>query len=169
MVLLRITITESRYSHYRSCVGFCQGNFNSDNCAAGGFTLDYGPFGFCEVYNPEFQPWTGGGIHYSFLNQPVAAEKNFQMFCLALKPLLASQEELLREFEDIENSYSMIMQKEMEKMWALKLGLLKFHSELFEELELLMIQTPVDYTIFFRELSSLPENINAQRMKYQKL
>lgn len=27
-------------------VGYCQGNFNSDNCAAGGFTLDYGPFGF---------------------------------------------------------------------------------------------------------------------------
>jgi len=26
-------------------VGYCQGNFNSDNCAAGGFTLDYGPFG----------------------------------------------------------------------------------------------------------------------------
>ena len=31
-------------------VGFCQGNFNSDNCAVGGFTLDYGPFGFCDVY-----------------------------------------------------------------------------------------------------------------------
>ncbi|MDN3684727.1 protein adenylyltransferase SelO family protein [Vibrio sinaloensis] len=27
-------------------VGYCQGNFNSDNCALGGFTLDYGPFGF---------------------------------------------------------------------------------------------------------------------------
>ncbi|CAN0601431.1 unnamed protein product, partial [Ectocarpus sp. 12 AP-2014] len=31
-------------------VGYCQGNFNSDNCAAGGFTLDYGPFGFCDVF-----------------------------------------------------------------------------------------------------------------------
>ena len=41
-------------------VGYCQGNFNSDNCAAGGFTLDYGPFGFCELFNPRFQPWTGG-------------------------------------------------------------------------------------------------------------
>ena len=30
-------------------VGYCQGNFNSDNCAAGGYTLDYGPFGFCEL------------------------------------------------------------------------------------------------------------------------
>jgi len=39
-------------------VGYCQGNFNSDNCAVGGFTLDYGPFGFCDVFNPHYQPWT---------------------------------------------------------------------------------------------------------------
>ena len=32
-------------------VGYCQGNFNSDNCAAGSFTLDYGPFGFCELFD----------------------------------------------------------------------------------------------------------------------
>ena len=61
-------------------VGYCQGNFNSDNCAAGGFTLDYGPFGFCEMFDPRFQPWTGGGFHFSFLNQPGAAKANFQMF-----------------------------------------------------------------------------------------
>ena len=33
-------------------VGYCQGNFNSDNCAAGSYTLDYGPFGFCELFDP---------------------------------------------------------------------------------------------------------------------
>ena len=53
-------------------VGYCQGNFNSDNCAAGGFTLDYGPFGFCEIFDPWFQPWIGGGEHFSFFNQPAA-------------------------------------------------------------------------------------------------
>lgn len=31
-------------------VGFCQGNFNSDNCLVGGRTMDYGPFGFVELY-----------------------------------------------------------------------------------------------------------------------
>jgi uncharacterized protein YdiU (UPF0061 family) len=36
-------------------VGYCQGNFNSDNCAAGGFTLDYGPFGFIEAYHCSFR------------------------------------------------------------------------------------------------------------------
>ena len=58
-------------------VGYCQGNFNSDNCAAGGFTLDYGPFGFCEIFDPGFQPWTGGGEHFAFFNQVAAAEANF--------------------------------------------------------------------------------------------
>lgn len=56
-------------------VGFCQGNFNSDNTAVGGFTLDYGPFGFIDLFDPSYQSWTGGGQHFSFLNQPVAAEK----------------------------------------------------------------------------------------------
>ena len=36
--------------------------------------LDYGPFGFCELFD-RFQPWTGGGAHFSFFNQPVAAER----------------------------------------------------------------------------------------------
>jgi uncharacterized protein YdiU (UPF0061 family) len=67
-------------------VGYCQGNFNSDNCAAGGFTLDYGPFGFCELFDPRFQPWTGGGEHFSFFNQHIAAEANYQMFWAALRP-----------------------------------------------------------------------------------
>jgi len=35
-------------------VGYCQGNFNSDNCTAGGYTLDYGPFGFCELFDLRF-------------------------------------------------------------------------------------------------------------------
>ncbi len=56
-------------------IGYCQGNFNSDNCAAGGFTLDYGPFGFCEVFDPRYQPWIGGGDHFSFFNQLVPALK----------------------------------------------------------------------------------------------
>jgi uncharacterized protein YdiU (UPF0061 family) len=58
-------------------VGYCQGNFNSDNTQAGGVTLDYGPFGFIEKFDPNYQPWTGGGEHFSFWNQPVAAARNF--------------------------------------------------------------------------------------------
>ncbi|PUE63945.1 hypothetical protein B0174_08820 [Arcobacter caeni] len=141
-------------------VGFCQGNFNSDNCAAGGFTLDYGPFGFTEMFDPKYQSWTNGGIHFSFFNQPVAAQKNFKSFCSALKPLLSLKPEVLEELEKIENNFSKFMQEKMENMWANKLGIEKFDVELFEELINLMIETKVDYTIFFRELSSIPNDIN---------
>jgi len=140
-------------------VGYCQGNFNSDNCAAGGFTLDYGPFGFCDVFNPQYQPWTGGGLHFSFLNQPLAAERNFDMFCKSLQPLLALHQTSLKQLDKIRNGFTAVMQTKMEKMWTAKLGLGTFHAELFSELETLMVQTPVDYTIFFRELSKIPDDI----------
>lgn len=140
-------------------VGYCQGNFNSDNCAAGGFTLDYGPFGFCEAFNPYFQPWTGGGHHFAFLNQPIAAERNFQMFCAALRPLLSAQPAFLQRLDKIQADFPKVMQAEMDTMWAAKLGLEVFSAELFNELITLMTQTPVDYTLFFRELSTLPNSI----------
>ncbi len=149
-------------------VGYCQGNFNSDNCAAGGFTLDYGPFGFCDVFNPHYQPWTGGGHHFSFLNQQVAAERNSHLFCTALRPLLASNQDTLRQLDEIRNGFSKVMQAQMEKMWAAKLGLGTFHAALFSELETLMVQTPVDYTIFFRELSMVPDGIGPLKKSFYK-
>jgi uncharacterized protein YdiU (UPF0061 family) len=164
-------------------VGFCQGNFNSDNCSVGGFTLDYGPFGFCDVYDPHFQSWTGGGHHFSFMNQPVAAQQNFKSFCNALRPLLASyqstlqhepskknslQQDYLQQLDEIQDGFSNVMQAQMEKMWARKLGLSTFNKALFSELESLMAQTPVDYTIFFRELSMLPENIAPLKKSFYK-
>ncbi len=141
-------------------VGYCQGNFNSDNCAAGGFTLDYGPFGFIDMFDPRYQPWTGGGVHFSFLNQPQAAERNFHMFCLALKPLLESNQDALSHLDEIKNDFPKVMQEELQKMWSAKLGLSTFDAALFKELVMLMIETSVDYTIFFRELSTIPEDIS---------
>jgi uncharacterized protein YdiU (UPF0061 family) len=52
-----------------------------------------------------------------------------------------------------------VMQAQMENMWAAKLGLDTFNSALLSELQMLMAQTPVDYTIFFRELSAVPDDI----------
>jgi len=147
-------------------VGYCQGNFNSDNCAAGGFTLDYGPFGFCEIFDPNYQPWTGGGHHFAFWNQPVAAKRNFEMFCKALQPLLLSNQEALQQLDEICTGFSKAMQVDMEKMWAAKLGLDKFDESLFSELAMLMFQTPVDYTIFFRELSSIPNEIEPLKKSF---
>ncbi len=53
------------------------------------------------------------------------------------------------------------MQEKMQNMWAKKLGLDKFDVELFEDLINLMIDTKVDYTIFFRELSNIPHNLSS--------
>ncbi|MBU1216064.1 YdiU family protein [bacterium] len=142
-------------------VGYTQGNFNGDNCAAGGFTLDYGPFGFIDMFDPKYQPWTGGGVHFSFLNQPQAAERNFQMFCKALQPLLQSHENELALLGEIKDGFSNVMQDKMMQMWASKLGLQSFDANLFNELIKLMIETSVDYTLFFRELSSVPDDISA--------
>ena len=155
-------------------VGFCQGNFNSDNCAVGGFTLDYGPFGFCDVFNPHYQPWTGGGHHFSFMNQPSAAQRNFDMFCSALRPLLVSHQDYLLELDEIQSGFAKVMHTQMKKMWAAKLGLSTLNTAsdkalcnvLISELETLMMQTPVDYTIFFRELSSIPDDIGPLKKSF---
>ena len=137
-------------------VGFCQGNFNSDNCAAGGYTLDYGPFGFCERFDPGFQPWTGGGEHFSFFNQPVAAGANYQMFWSALRPLLADNSEALAQLDSIRDGFAGAMNQELEAMWASKLGLATPDAALVNELLELMLRSQADYTIFFRRLSEIP-------------
>ena len=147
-------------------VGYCQGNFNSDNCAAGGFTLDYGPFGFCEVFDPHFQPWTGGGRHFCFANQPAAAERNFRTFCTTLRPLLDDDRQAIRQLDAIEEDFAKVMGEKLERMWASKLGLASVSAELFVELQTLMAATPVDYTIFFRELSAIPDGIEPLKKSF---
>ena len=147
-------------------VGYCQGNFNSDNCAAGGFTLDYGPFGFCEVFDLHYQPWTGGGRHFCFANQPAAAERNFRTFCTALCPLLDQDQEAIQQLDAIQDDFAKVMGEKLERMWASKLGLASVNPELFVELQALMTTTPVDYTIFFRELSAVPDSIESLKKSF---
>ena len=150
-------------------VGYCQGNFNSDNTSVGGYTLDYGPFGFIDNFDPKYQPWTGGGMHFSFFNQPEAARKNFNMFCSSLMPLLQDYPNALENLSGIRDTFAKEMNQKMEKMWASKLGLEKFDEKLFDELMNLMIETTVDYTIFFRELSNIPEDISKLEISFYKI
>ena len=147
-------------------VGYCQGNFNSDNCAAGGFTLDYGPFGFCELFDPKFQPWTGGGEHFSFFNQPLAAEANYQMFWAAIRPLLAGNRSALARLDQIREGFAEAMNREIETMWARKLGLISDDAALVNELLQLMALTKVDYTILFRRLSDIPEQLSTLKESF---
>jgi len=141
-------------------VGYCQGNFNSDNCAAGGFTLDYGPFGFCEQFDPSFQPWTGGGEHFAFFNQPLAAEANFEMFWKSLRQLLDGDAQNLARLDQIREKFAEVMQQEIEAMWVKKIGLNSYNNSLVNELLELMIISKTDYTVFFRRLSVIPEDLS---------
>ena len=139
-------------------VGYCQGNFNSDNCAAGGYTLDYGPFGFCELFDPRFQPWTGGGAHFCFFNQPVAAEANYRMFWKSLRTLLDGDASAQGQLDQLNDGFAAAMQQQLEAMWASKLGLPSHDEALVNELLQLLVASKADYTRVFRLLCAIPEH-----------
>jgi len=147
-------------------VGYCQGNFNSDNCAAGGYTLDYGPFGFCELFEPRFQPWTGGGEHFCFFNQPAAAEANYGMFITALRPLLEGHADALEQLEQLREGFAGAMAQQLEAMWASKLGLPSYDAELVQQLLQLLVNARADYTVFFRRLCAIPESVEALKPSF---
>jgi uncharacterized protein YdiU (UPF0061 family) len=53
-------------------------------------------------------------------------------------------------------------------MWATKLGLVTFNGALLSELEALMVETSVDYTLFFRQLSMIPDDITPLKKSFYK-
>ena len=101
-------------------VGFCQGNFNADNCLVGGRTMDYGPFGFMDAYDPYFAKWTGSGEHFAFANQPGAGLANFAVLAASVAPLLAGEED---EASDIVREIEGVMETAVSATWRRKLGL----------------------------------------------
>jgi uncharacterized protein YdiU (UPF0061 family) len=147
-------------------VGYVQSNFNSDNCLVGGYTMDYGPFGFLERYNPRFCMWSGGGDKYSYINQPQAAAMNFVTLIKSCLPLIVGKrdgvlEQLLSEFSEEVNSA-------MAGMWARKLGFPPTAPpDVIEQasagLQKLLVAHPTDFTIALRQLIKvLPEQWEAE-------
>jgi uncharacterized protein YdiU (UPF0061 family) len=137
-------------------VGYCQGNFNSDNCLLGGRTMDYGPFGFIERFEPFWNMWTGGGKHYGFMNQPQAAMMNFAALAQHLLPLL--DETGQSKVQDMVSEFANKARLAVNEVFRRKLGLNIWsdqahgvRSEMFKTLE----TVGLDYTIFFRELPNL--------------
>jgi uncharacterized protein YdiU (UPF0061 family) len=120
------------------------------------------------MFDPVYQPWTGGGRHFSFLNQPVAAHKNFEMFCRALSPLLADYPAKQEALDRICNEFPLIMEEKMDTMWATKLGLENVDSDFLIQLMQLMVRTSVDYTLFFRELSDIPADVSGIQSSFYK-
>lgn len=71
------------------CVGWCHGVLNTDNMSIVGVTIDYGPYGFIDRYDPHFicnGSDTGG--RYSYANQPSICKWNCKKLGEALQPVL---------------------------------------------------------------------------------
>jgi len=142
-------------------VGFAQGNFNADNCLVGGRTMDYGPFGWIEKYDPFFAKWTGSGRHFGFMMQPNAGYANFHTLVSSLAPLFDEDRKLDLEehFEEAQTAFV----KAVDDVWRRKFGfpeadeLRDSAGVLFKELEPLLRDSSVDYTIFWRNLAKTVE------------
>jgi len=144
-------------------VGFCQGNFNSDNCLVGGRTMDYGPFGWMDDYNPFFAKWTGSGRHFAFMNQPGAALANFHTLAQSLAPILGDGEKGNEAAEEAVQLMAGKIQRAAMDVWRVKLGFPATPSgsvaaaRVWEKLEPLMLNAKADYTVFFRQLAAAVE------------
>lgn len=141
-------------------VGFAQGNFNADNCLVAGRTMDYGPFGFMDEYNPLFAKWTGSGEHFGFMNQPSAGFTNFAMLVTSVMPIVdgysASDEDAKKIKDEILDMAQQVFEEKLMGSLRSKLG---FHpgdesaDELWSKVELLLRTHSVDWTLFWRQLT----------------
>lgn len=141
-------------------VGFAQGNFNADNCLVGGYTMDYGPFGFIEEYSPLFSKWVGSGQHYGFLNQPIAGLANYNVLVMSIAPVIAANISTGQTEEAIVDVWmkraKTIYQQATAETFRVKCGLDKDNEvgdKLWEELEPLLRGSRVDWTLFWRQLT----------------
>ncbi len=140
-------------------IGFVHGVMNTDNMSIHGITIDYGPYGWLEDYNPNWTPNTTDREHrrYCFGNQPDVAQWNLFQLANALYPLIEETSEL----EKIVNDFKAFYDIDYVEMMKSKLGLEKFHKndeKFISELEKMLQITETDMTIFFRLLSSISKN-----------
>jgi len=140
-------------------VGFIHGVMNTDNMTISGETIDYGPCAFMDAFDPAtvFSSIDHGG-RYAYANQPQIAQWNLARLAETLLPLfhveadaaLAAANAVLGSFPDRYHAY-----------WGhgmrAKLGLADGQpedGELIDDLLALAHAQRVDFTSFFRALSS---------------
>jgi uncharacterized protein YdiU (UPF0061 family) len=146
-------------------VGFVHGVMNTDNLSILGLTIDYGPYGWLEGYDPNWTPNTTDRQfkRYRFGNQPQIAQWNLYQLANALYSFIEESEplqEVLDQFnKDFHHRYLEMMRS--------KLGLhLSFSKdrELVSELEKTLQLTETDMTLFFRLLGSVTKNQNPEQV-----
>jgi len=142
-------------------VGFVHGVMNTDNMSILGLTIDYGPYGWLENYDPNWTPNTTDATdrRYRFGNQPQIAFWNLGQLANAIYPLIEQVEPLQQAI----NAYKDTFEQGWQTMVAGKLGLNAYDpaidKELHTELLILLQSVETDMTIFYRKLALLVMNV----------
>uniref|UniRef100_A0A4W5L5W8 Selenoprotein O n=1 Tax=Hucho hucho TaxID=62062 RepID=A0A4W5L5W8_9TELE len=138
------------------CVGFCHGVLNTDNMSILGLTIDYGPYGFMDRFDPDYIcNASDNSGRYSYQAQPAICRWNLARLAEALDPELppGQAEAVLDEYLPLYNTFYL---GNMRK----KLGLLRREEPedemLITELLQTMHNTGADFTNTFRCLSQIP-------------
>ena len=143
-------------------VGFVHGVMNTDNMSILGLSIDYGPYGWLEDFDPMWTPNTtdAQGRRYCFGNQPAIAQWNLLQLANALYPVIGDAKPLQEGLELAAATYK----TQWQDMMAKKLGLKFFNGETDEALtdslaEILQL-LETDMTIFYRRLADVPSSDN---------
>ncbi|HBB6757193.1 TPA: YdiU family protein [Citrobacter amalonaticus] len=140
-------------------VGFAHGVMNTDNMSILGLTMDYGPFGFLDDYEPGFIcNHSDHQGRYSFDNQPAVGLWNLQRLAQSLSPFIT-----VEALNDALNGYQVALLTRYGQRMRQKLGFMteqKDDNDLLNELFSLMAREHSDYTRTFRMLS-MTEQQNA--------
>jgi hypothetical protein len=142
-------------------VGFAHGVMNTDNMSLLGLTLDYGPFGFMEAYEPGFV-CNHSDYHgrYAFDRQPSIGLWNLSCLAQAMLPLINADdgEAAAAEAKAILGTYDAAFRSAYLAGLRAKLGLreaLPDDGTLATRLLDLMQASAVDYTNLFRDLAQI--------------
>ena len=137
-------------------VGFVHGVMNTDNMSILGLTIDYGPYGWIDNYDPDWTPNTtdAQGRRYRFGWQPKIAYWNLIRLAHAISPLFEDAQQL----NDGLQRYADVYTREDRANIAGKLGLMECLDtdvELVQQLHTLLTDAEVDMTLFFRALAEV--------------
>lgn len=138
-------------------VGFVHGVMNTDNMSLLGLTIDYGPYGWLDVFDPEWTPnTTDRETHrYAFGRQPDMAGWNLARLGEAILPLIGDA----LPVQEILDQYAGHYRTRWQSMMADKLGLSCFNRSedvaLMESLQRVLQVTETDMTIFYRRLADI--------------
>jgi uncharacterized protein YdiU (UPF0061 family) len=137
-------------------VGFVHGVLNTDNMSILGLTIDYGPYGWVDDYDPDWTPNTtdAQGRRYRFGWQPKIAHWNLLRLAQALSPLFADASPLQAGLDRYAETYAAADRRDC----AAKLGLSECGGDdvsLLRDLHALLHAHEVDMTLFFRHLADV--------------